>query len=1499
MTPPEITFSATELSELRQQAEIRQALRRVEWGAPVDLVRVTHLLHGGLSGALVVQLELVHGAHRVTRVAKLDSCAELRREWSAYQELIDPFANSLCAPITASTPDVTAKATADSFGGLAVIVYDHVAQQDGDPAADLRTLEELVRAALHGPDEAVNRALRVITTLFAGMSHVLYNRHEVVSTAVSLRPRNLELGPNLSLRVEAIDRACARESLIADDEVLQRTLCGHADDLQVGDIITLVGLRHRLTGEDSVLVGDAITVRLDQPAPAGEDPIAVSGTVVDCRGAAHRARLADALDSRLFGDPFAALPGILLDPIAGRVRSVVHGDLNPRNVLVLAERPHVIDYAHTAEGRPQHEDFCWLEIGLSRDVFAVLGRDKLVDVQRILALASHALDWGVAPNLVADRCSAMLDDQSRIAFRILWAVRQQAARHYPAEAGEPWPQAYLRHLVLAAHRTLKWRAELQTPSKLSATAATAGVATEWLAEPNPFQRWQTPVVASVLRSSTQLFPVASDDAVTCCAQLVAVAEADNLVDVDTAVAEYRTSLVRARCSAGARRGILNLGADRPHHVGFAAVIEALAARDLVAIVGGPGVGMTTLARELTLHLSTAVLQGTLPCRMPVLVSGTAPALDIVPQVAGMAAVTDQALALGALHLIIDDFDEDNGPARITELRNAYPHLAITVCRRANGADLPGFSLVRLREMTIAETRSFMHKRLVAHDISTAELDHFVASLVDDPTWQRAGLHRPRLLAALAEHIAGGADLDDLPPPHEINCPPLLPSDTARRYCERLATRLVSEGLSKTEFDSVPEVLLRQRVLTTQDGLVGFRELIHRDYFAAVGLVPDFVRAAERLVQPNWHEAAAILVTLPQLPEEHVRRLISEVEERDVMLAARLMREARRDPNDFVLARHRELLDPDAGPATWQMATAALCELGGSHAAKTLHDVVVAPASASDAGRAAFAGLARLRRRSRSLSARHAVTRLLANAIHSVLTSSGSETLITYALDVLTEVPLPGIDLVVSPYLDAAHPWPVVTRAATALRTCGAALPQHLLASYHSACRRRLAAIEAELPNSTSVPAARAMQREREDLVRELAMAEGIDFVVERRFDFGLSELTRPMLDALGPGSRPARADLLTLVSTSDPTAANLAGHFLLNENSPGIDDFLLNVDPAAPPHRLLIAAAAVRRPDQIPTADRLARALLPAVDRHRLPALAALLCVILSVDRLSGVRLAWTVARDLADRSLPERHRWPYNLALARCRGGTELAQLLSQDGDDPALAVEALASFDFHRWAAVGPACSFPRQAKQRLLGLRASPVVDLTQWIRAAAAARLVEALPDVLALVPTLPNYSVSHGGTQRPVLDDALAITGYLARCAHQDRVFPHEVDAAHQLLDQPWPRAERGRLVGLAYLGDWQPIAAALLVDEQLAPVVRNLLEHWYPGPCTPPHAPTPAAWFTSCAEDPTLPNKRRWLLRELAALATTARTGQCRPQRLDLQFAQSTFPSPANRNRRP
>jgi hypothetical protein len=283
----------------------------------------------------------------------------------------------------------------------------------------------------------------------------------------------------------------------------------------------------------------------------------------------------------------------------------------------------------------------------------------------------------------------------------------------------------------------------------------------------------------------------------------------------------------------------------------------------------------------------------------------------------------------------------------------------------------------------------------------------------------------------------------------------------------------------------------------------------------------------------------------------------------------------------------------------------------------------------------------------------------------------------------------------------------------------------------------------------------------------------------------------------------------------------------------------------------------------------LVRALLPTVDRDRLPALAALLCSIFSVDRLGGVRLAWTCARDLADRSFPERHRWPCNLALARCRGGVELARLLSHDGDDPALAVEGLASFDFHRQAAVGPAWSFTRSAKQRLLGLRTSSDVNLIQWIRAAATARLIEALPEVLALLPTLTGLSGTREGTQRSVLDDALAVTGYLARCAHQSRAFTCEVDAAHQLLDQTWPGGERGRVIGLAYLGDWQPISAALLVDEQLAPAVRNLLRHWHPGPCTPRHAPTPAAWFTSRSEDPTLPTEHRWLLRELASFAST------------------------------
>jgi hypothetical protein len=96
----------------------------------------------------------------------------------------------------------------------------------------------------------------------------------------------------------------------------------------------------------------------------------------------------------------------------GRINSVVHGDLNPRNVLVVDEQPCLIDYALTKSDRPLFCDFVRLEGCLMMEVLPDdLSWRQLLRLQRWLALAcrlagERAADADV--QLTVDRLAGLL-----------------------------------------------------------------------------------------------------------------------------------------------------------------------------------------------------------------------------------------------------------------------------------------------------------------------------------------------------------------------------------------------------------------------------------------------------------------------------------------------------------------------------------------------------------------------------------------------------------------------------------------------------------------------------------------------------------------------------------------------------------------------------------------------------------------------------------------------------------------------------------------------------------------------------------------------------------------------------------------------------------------------------------------------------------------------------------------------------------------------------------
>ncbi|MCL2552310.1 MAG: hypothetical protein FWE75_09235 [Actinomycetia bacterium] len=184
--------------------------------------------------------------------------------------------------------------------------------------------------------------------------------------------------------------------------------------------------------------------------------------------------------------PLRSLHQVLTGPPETRVHSMVHGDLNPRNILLCGLNPYLIDYAQADTSGATLADYAWLEVCALRELTAEdLPWSELVQLQRDLAVLT-ALAPVVAGKCQKDLLTALVasaQDRSPVLARCLtylWTVRAAALEVAEAVGPEAAPRHLFQHLTLAACRSLKFPDEDQSTHKVAVSAATAGVASEAL-----------------------------------------------------------------------------------------------------------------------------------------------------------------------------------------------------------------------------------------------------------------------------------------------------------------------------------------------------------------------------------------------------------------------------------------------------------------------------------------------------------------------------------------------------------------------------------------------------------------------------------------------------------------------------------------------------------------------------------------------------------------------------------------------------------------------------------------------------------------------------------------------------------------------------------------------------------------------------------------------------------------------------------------------------------
>ncbi len=440
-------------------------------GRAIARLIVTEELPGGFGGARVlVVIPVERGdVHQAARVVKLGPRVMLEAECANY----DNFVRERLPTAVASRKRFAA------WGAMAAIEYVFVGGGLLEPVCDLSTYYR------------EHSARQVAETLRALLSDHLarywYRQGRLLEehTAVEYGP-HLPAHVSLELRVGTDDRVWSEGTEETGGQGAAEYRLVGADDLLYdqhpvapGEFVWVQGLEvvrikpwaatlaHRRERQVRIRVEYGQGGDVAQRLHIGQR-VAVRGRVI-----ATRHGLLEAVVRAAFGDcgemevspdddqvlaglgrgpypnPLKLYPALLGEMLEGR-RSVIHGDLHLRNVLVDRDgRPWLIDFGRVREGHTLF-DFIKLETYLRLDVLSQVSGFTLAEYAQFEEALADATHYGLwAARLPTSR-------ELLKAFRVVWAVRRLAGRLHPQ--GVP-AGTYFRCLLLYNLAVLKYARE--------------------------------------------------------------------------------------------------------------------------------------------------------------------------------------------------------------------------------------------------------------------------------------------------------------------------------------------------------------------------------------------------------------------------------------------------------------------------------------------------------------------------------------------------------------------------------------------------------------------------------------------------------------------------------------------------------------------------------------------------------------------------------------------------------------------------------------------------------------------------------------------------------------------------------------------------------------------------------------------------------------------------------------------------------------------------------